>query len=197
MTSDRRHEVTAILHGLAHGTAADPAAADRLLRMVYDELRVLAGSLMQRERVDHTLQPTILVHEAWLKLADVSGVDWQGRAHFYGIAARVMRRLLIDHARKHNAERRGGGAWARVSLSEAGAAAGATPEADFELLAVHEALERFAALDARAAQVVEMRVFAGLTVDEVAAVLGVSPRTVDGDWAVARRWLRRELADCR
>lgn len=190
MTSDRRHEVTGILNDMARGAAHDPAAAERLLGLVYDELRVLAASLMRRERVDHTLQPTILVHEAWMKLADAEGVDWQGRAHFYGMAARVMRRILIDHARKHNAERRGGGDWARVALSDAGAAAAD----EFEVLAVHEALERFAQLDPRAAQVVEMRVFGGLKVEEVAAVLGVSPRTVDGDWAVARRWLRRELA---
>lgn len=188
MSGDARSELTTFLRGMARGEAADPEAAERLLGMVYGELRSLAGSLMRRERVDHTLQPTILVHEAWLKLADQGGVDWQGRAHFFGFAARVMRQVLVDHARKHDAARRGGG-WARVSLSNVEPAA----EDEFELLAVHDALERFAALDPRAARVVEMRVFGGLTVEEAAAVLGVSPRTVDGDWAVARRWLRREL----
>lgn len=188
MSEDARSEVTAILREMARGGTADPRAAEHLLALVHRELRALAGALMRRERVDHTLQPTVLVHEAWLRLADLEAVDWQGRAHFFGFAARVMRQVLVDHARKHAAERRGGG-WARVSLSEAQPSA----EDEFELLAVHDALERFAALDPRAARVVELRVFGGLTVQETAVILDVSPRTVDGDWAVARRWLRREL----
>lgn len=176
---------------MAHAAGPDPADAERLLALVYDELKVLANALMRRERPGHTLQPTILVHDAWLRLVKVRDVDWQDRSHFYAIAARAMRQMLVDHARRHLAQRRGGGEWTRVSLSEADEAA---LSEDVEVLALHDALERLAVQDERAARVVEMRVFGGLKVEQVAQVLGVSPRTVDGDWAVARLWLKRELA---
>jgi RNA polymerase sigma factor (TIGR02999 family) len=129
------------------------------------------------------------VHEAFLRLTGATGIEWQDRAHFMGIAARAMRQILVDHARRHRAAKRGGGL-TRVTLSGAEPAA---PEEAAEILDLHEALERFAALDRRAAQVVELRVFGGLSVQEVAHLLEVSPRTVDGDWAVARMWLSREL----
>lgn len=159
--------------------------------MVYDELRRLADALLRRERPGHSLQPTLLVHDAWLRLANVRDLDWQDRSHFFAIAARAMRQLLVDHARRRLAQRRGGGEWTRVSLSEADAAG--VPD-EVEVLALHDALEKLAVHDPRGARVVEMRVFAGLRVEEVAQVLGVSPRTVDGDWAMARLWLKRELA---
>lgn len=190
LSTPPRSEVTAILHRLARDPGASPEDAERLLALVYDELRALADALMRRERPGHTLQPTILVHDAWLRLVDARGVDWQDRSHFFGIAARAMRQLLVDHARKRLAVRRGGGGWTRVSLSEAEAA---TAD-DVEVLALHEAMLRLTAVDPRAARVVELRVFGGLKVEEVAHLLGVSPRTVDGDWSMARLWLKRELA---
>jgi RNA polymerase sigma factor (TIGR02999 family) len=167
--------------------AAD--ASRRLFELVYDELRRLAGGLMRHERADHTLQPTALVHEAFMRLADATGIEWQGRAHFMGVAARAMRQILVDHARRRAAEKRGGGLQ-RVTLTGQEPVA---PHDAVEILELDELLERFAALDPRAARVVELRVFGGLTVQGAAHLLEVSPRTVDGDWAVARMWLSREL----
>lgn len=164
-------------------------ASRRLFELVYDELRRLAASLMRRERAEHTLQPTALVHEAFLRLVGAPHIAWQDRAHFMGVAARAMRQILVDHARRHGAAKRGGGL-TRVTLTGAEAAA---PADEVEILELHEALERFAAVDPRAAQVVELRVFGGLSVPETAHLLEVSPRTVDGDWAVARMWLSREM----
>jgi RNA polymerase sigma factor (TIGR02999 family) len=165
------------------------ASAEQLFELVYDELRRLAQSLLRRERPEHTLQPTALVHEAFLRLVGETSISWQDRAHFLGIAARAMRQILVDHARRRGAVKRGGG-WQRVTLTGEEPAA---PGDALEILELHEALDRFAALDARAARVVELRVFGGLTVQETAHLLEVSPRTVDGDWAVARLWLSREL----
>jgi RNA polymerase sigma factor (TIGR02999 family) len=189
MAPTPRSEVTRLL--LERNARGDGGAdaSRRLFELVYDELRRLAASLMRRERAEHTLQPTALVHEAFLRLTGATGIEWQDRAHFMGIAARAMRQILVDHARRHRAAKRGGGL-TRVTLSGAEPAA---PEEAAEILDLHEALERFAALDRRAAQVVELRVFGGLSVQEVAHLLEVSPRTVDGDWAVARMWLSREL----
>ena len=160
-----------------------------LLPLVYEELHRIAARAMRRERSDHTLQPTALVHEAYVRLVRGSEVDWQDRAHFLGIAAHVMRQVLVDHARKKGAARRGGDA-ARVTLTEGGLGA---PDDQLELLDLHHALERFAQVDERAARVAELRLFAGATVPEVAEALGVSKRTVDVDWAAARMWLTREL----
>lgn len=162
---------------------------EQLLELLYAELRGAAGRLMAREREAHTLQPTALVHEAWLRLVDQDRIAWTDRAHFYGIAARCMRQVLVDHARARAADKRGGG-WAQVTLDE-GLLAGERRE--LELLGLDEALSRLAELDPRAAQVVERRVFGGMTIEEIAADLGVSPRTIDGDWATARLWLAREL----
>ncbi len=171
--------------------ARDPQrelASDQLAELLYPELRRLAGRLMRRERADHTLQPTALVGEAFLRMVDQTRTGWKDRAHFLGIAARVMRQVLVDHARRHAAAKRGAGIQ-RVTFDEA-AGAGAQV---LDLLVVNDALDRLDALDNRGARVVELRVFGGLSVEEIAHVLGVSKRTVDGDWAMARLWLAREL----
>lgn len=178
--------ITQILRDLRGG---DDGAVHVLLPLVYEELHRIAARAMRKERSDHTLQPTALVHEAYVKLVRGAGVEWKDRAHFLGIAAHVMRQILVDHARKKNAARRGGGA-ARVTFTEGGLGAA---DDGLALLDLHHALERFSALDARGAQVAEMRLFGGATVVEVAEALGVSKRTVDMDWAAARMWLTREL----
>jgi RNA polymerase sigma factor (TIGR02999 family) len=165
-----------------------PAVTEKLLALLYPELRELADRLMRRERANHTLQPTALVHEAYMKLVDDTNVVWQDRAHFLGIAARAMRQILVDHARKFSAAKRGGGLQ-RVTLDDSFGESGR----DFEILALNEALEKFAQVDERASRVVELKVFAGMKVAEIAHVLDVSKRTVDGDWAMARMWLGREL----
>jgi len=180
-------DITRILQQLDEGND-DPALSDRLLEAVYPELRRLASAIMRRERADHTLQPTALVHEAYLKLAGQQ-TGWENRAHFLGVCARAMRQILVDHARRRAAVKRGG-EFHRVTLDEALGDAGR----ELEILELHDAMTRFAGTDPRAARVVELRMFGGLTVAETAHVLGVSARTVDGDWAVARMWLSRELA---
>ncbi len=179
-------EVTLLLEELAHGKQE---AADQLMPLVYDELRRLAGRYMRREREDHTLQTTALVHEAYMKLVEQRSVNWQSRAHFFGIAAHLMRRVLLDHARGHLREKRGGGQQ-MVSLDEALVFA---PGQATALVELDGALEKLAALDARQARIVELRFFAGLTVEEAAEVLGVSPKTVKRDWSVAKAWLHGEL----
>jgi RNA polymerase sigma factor (TIGR02999 family) len=185
-------EVTLVLRRL--GSAADEsdrsAAASRLLELLYGELRRIAARLMRRERAGQTLQPTALVHEVYMRLVDQPGMQWSDRAHFLGVAARAMRQILVDRARRRTARRRGGGLH-RVTLDEEAAGDGGR---ELELLELHEAMERLASLDERAARVTEMRLFGGMTVAEIAHVLGVSTRTVDDDWAVAKAWLRRELA---
>ena len=145
---------------------------------------------MRNERPGHTLQPTALVHEAFLKLAGSAGVEWRDRAHFFGVAARAMREVLVDHARRHAAEKRGA-AETRVTLTDARAV---TPPRDLDLLALDLALERLAALDERQARLVEMRVFTGLTIEESAEVLGVSHATVSREWRHAEAWLHREMS---
>jgi RNA polymerase sigma factor (TIGR02999 family) len=186
-----RETVTRWLVRLREGDSRTRAEAlQQVLDLLYPELRRLAAHLMRRERPGHTLQPTALVHEAFLELVDETAIDWEGRAHFLGVAARVMRRVLVDHARRRGADKRGGGL-RHVTLDESSAPGAA--ERAVDVLQLDEVLERFAALDARAAQVVELRVFGGLTATETAAALGVSKRTVDSDWSVARMWLGREL----
>ena len=182
-------EITAILNELVAGTLPAADRSDRLYAAVYRELHRIAVGLMRRERGDHTLQPTALVHEAYMKLVDAPDAAWQGRSHFYGIAARAMRQVLVDHARRHGAGKRGGDA-ERVTLATN---LGAVDGADLEILALHDALEELARTDARMARVVELRVFGGLTAPEAAAVLDVSLRTVDEDWRMAKMWLAREL----
>jgi RNA polymerase sigma-70 factor (ECF subfamily) len=193
MAEDREAEVTEIVTRLKGTGETDRASAEELLPYVYDELRMLARRYLSRERPGHTLQPTALVHEAYIKLVDQSKMDWQGRTHFFAVGAKVMRHLLIDHARGKGRAKRGGDRQ-KVSLAD-----GLTPfggrELDAEdLLALNEGLDRLAALDARQARVVELRFFGGLTVPEVALILDVSQRTVEGDWAHARAWLKRELS---
>ena len=181
-------DVTVLLRRLRGG---DDAALDRLLPLVYDELRAAARRALAREQVGHTLHATELVHEAYFKLAGGAGaaVGWQDRAHFFAVAARAMRQVLVEHARRRLADKRGGGA-AHVTLGRADAAATTGDEA---LLALDEALERLGAAQPRLRALVEQRFFAGLSERETAAVLGVGERTVQRDWARARAWLYREL----
>lgn len=169
----------------------DNAAAERLMPVIYDELHRQAARAMRRENDQHTLQATALVHEAWLRLADQQRVTWKNRAHFFGIAAQMMRRVLVDHARGRLAEKRGGGVQ-QVTLSDVHGDAGGQND-DVDVLALHEALERLATLDPDQARIVELRYFGGLNIEETAAATGVSPATVKREWAVARAWLRREL----
>jgi len=178
--------VTELLKAWGDG---DRGALDRLVPLVYAELKRRAGAQLARERGSHTLQPTALVHEAFLRLVDQRSARWQNRAQFFGVAAQLMRRILVDHARARAAAKRGGDAL-RISLDDASEAA-VSPETDVLLL--NRALERLAVLDPRQAQVVELRYFGGLSVEEVAAVLEVSEITVKRDWAMARAWLYREL----
>jgi RNA polymerase sigma factor (TIGR02999 family) len=175
---------------LAEHQGGDPHAASRLLPLVYAELRALAGAYMRRERPDHTLQPTALVHEAYLRLIDITRVDWRGKSHFVAMAATQMRRVLVEHARARGAQKRGA-APQRVTLSENVAV---TPEPSLDPLAFDEALERLAQLSPRQSRLAELRCFAGLDVKETAYVLGVSEATVKREWRVARAWLRHELA---
>lgn len=167
---------------------------DRLLPIVYDQLRAIAGNQMKQERRDHTLSPTALVHEAYLKLIDQQRVTWQNRAHFFAISAQIMRRILINHAEKKSAAKRGGDQ-IRVTLSEH-----SDPGSDSkieDLLSLNEALNRLAKLDETQAKIVEMRYFGGLTNPEIAEVLKVSESTVQRSWSVARAWLHRELSERR
>jgi RNA polymerase sigma factor (TIGR02999 family) len=158
---------------------------------VYDELRRLAASYMRRERADHTLQATALVHEAFLKLVEQRAVNWQSRAHFFGVAAQLMRRILIDHARGHLRQKRGG-EHKKVSLDEAFIF---SEQQSAELLAVDESLTRLSKLDQRQGRVVELRFFGGLSVGEAAEVLGISPKTVKRDWSIAKAWLYADLKE--
>jgi RNA polymerase sigma-70 factor, ECF subfamily len=179
-------DVTVLLLELTRG---NQEAASKLMPLVYNELRRLARGYMRRERPDHTLQATALVHEAYLKLVKQHSVDWQGRSHFFGIAAQSMRRILIDHARGHLREKRGG-AQEVVPLDEALVF---SPRQSAELVRLDEALERLAKLDPRQSRIVELRFFGGLSVEETAGFLGISPKTVKRDWSMAKAWLRSEL----
>lgn len=180
-------ETTRLLVDLGRG---DPSAAARLLPLVYDELRALAGRYFRRQRSDHTLQPTALVHEAFLRLVDQTHAQWNDRAHFFAVAAQAMRQILINHALARAAAKRGGGR-ARIALAEDLAPAA---EHEFDALALDEALKQLAELDERKARIVELRFFGGLSVEEVAEVLGVSKTTVESDWRMARAWLSRALS---
>ena len=182
-------DVTGLLLSWSNG---DASAAERLLPAVYDDLHRQAARAMRREGDDHTLQATALVHEAYLRLIDQRRVQWRNRSHFFGIAAQAMRRVLVDHARGRLAAKRGGG-MKQLTLSGVDEAAAQADEG-VEVLALHEALERLAQLDPDQARLVELRYFGGLTIEETAEALGVSPATMKREWAVARAWLRRELA---
>ena len=180
-----QQEITDLLLDLRSG---DRLAVDRLLPLVYEELRGIAHRLMLRERTGHTLSTTALVHETYLRLVDQQRVDWADRGHFFAIAATAMRRVLVDYARRHTAAKRDAGV--RVTLEDAPAVA---DERAGELLAVDEALTRLATMNERLAQVVECRFFGGLTAEETAAALQVTTRTVERDWAKAKMWLYQEL----
>lgn len=178
-------QATALLRAWRNG---DPTALDELIPLVHLELLALARRYMRREGVGHTLQSTALVNEAFLRLIDMGTIDWQNRAHFLAVAARQMRRILIDHARARNVQKRGGGAL-RVSLSEALPRVSSPPD----VLDVHAAVNALTTLDPRRGAVVELRLFGGLTIEETAAALDVSPDTVVRDWKLAKAWLAREL----
>jgi RNA polymerase sigma-70 factor (ECF subfamily) len=180
-------DMTQLLFRAAEG---DQRATDLLLSLVYDELRQLAGGMMRRERPDHTLQGTALVHEAYLKLIDQTRAQWQNRAHFFAVAAQAIRRVLVDHARGHRRHKRGGER-AKLVLDE-GLAASCQREID--LIALDEGLLKLAERNRQQARIVEMRFFAGLTIEETASVVGVSPSTVEREWRYARAWLHRVLS---
>jgi RNA polymerase sigma factor (TIGR02999 family) len=182
----RQTDATVLLSELASG---NQEAANKLIPLVYDELKRLARGYMRRERPDHTLQATALVHEAYLKLVRQREVNWQGRSHFFGVAAQLMRRVLIDHARGHLRQKRGG-AKVILPLDEALVF---SPGHSEDLLKLDQALERLSKLDARQGRIVELRFFGGLSVEETAEFLNISPKTVKRDWAVAKAWLHGEL----
>ena len=184
MVSSR--DVTALLGDWTRG---ERGALDQLLPLVYAELRRVATRQLRNERNDHTLQPTALVHEAYIKLVDQRQVDWQNRAHFFGVAAQVMRRILVDHARRRGASKRGDGVRC-VSIDEARDVAASD---EIPILALDHALDRLEKVDAELAKIVELRAFGGLTIDEAAHVLSVSPSTAKRDWRTAKAWLTREL----
>jgi len=179
--------ITQLLVNWSHG---DQKALDKLMPLVYSELRRLAGNYLRRERQGHTLQPTALVNEAYLKLIDQKNAKWQNRAQFYGVAAQLMRRILVDHARQHQAAKRGGSDQQRLSITSAGQLA---EKPDIDLLALHEALEELKAFDSQQERIVELRFFGGLSIEETAEVLSIGHATVERDWKMARAWLRRKL----
>ena len=170
--------------------AGDHHAADKLLELVYDELHELAAAKMRGERADHTLQPTALVHEVYMRLVDQSRVKWQGRTHFKAVAAQAMHRVLVDHARAKNRKKRGGGR-RPVTLYDAFAL---VEHGALDALALHDALEKMRTLDERQADVVEYRLLGGLSSEETSRLLGVSSRTIERDWTMGQAWLRRELS---
>ena len=174
---------------LANWGGGDLTAREELIPLVYQELRVLASGYLRHERSGHTLQATALVHEAYLRLVDQQNVNWENRHHFFGAAAQAMRRILVDHARGRLAEKRGSG-YTKVALTEAIVMSQEQPA---QLLAMHESLSRLASIDAQQSRIVELRIFGGLTVEEITAVLGVSSATVKRDWALAKAWLSREI----
>ncbi len=170
-------------------SGGDRQAADDLMPLLYGEFRRLAADYLKRERPEHTLQPTALVHEAFLRLVNQRNVDWKGRSHFFAVGAQAMRRILVDHARRKKRDKHGGGRH-RIALDDQMTI---SKRSDEDLIAIDDALQELAELDPRQAKIVELRFFGGLTVAEVAEVLGVSKRTVESEWTIVRAWLRREL----
>lgn len=181
------NNVTQMLHDWSKG---DQKILDRLIPIVYEELRRQATRYLRRERPGHTLQTTALIHEAYIRLIDQKSVRWQNRAHFFAISAQLMRRILVDHARSRQAAKRGGSD-IKLPLEEAMIV---SQGREVNLVALDEALERLAVIDPQQSRVVELRFFSGLSVEETAEVLGVSPRTITRDWNVAKAWLRREIS---
>jgi RNA polymerase sigma factor (TIGR02999 family) len=175
----------------------DRTALDSLMPIVYHELRRLASAYLRRERPGHTLQPTALVNEVYLRLVDQKSARWQNRAQFYGVAAQLMRRILVDHARQHQAVKRGGSGQERLSITSAdqfGAKQPPSPPA-VDLLALHEALNELETMDPQQARIVELKFFGGLSIEETVEVLGIGHATVERDWKMARAWLRRKLQE--
>lgn len=185
-----RTDLTGLLTAWGNG---DTSAADQLMPLVYDELHRAAVRAMRGEAVGHTLQPTALVNEAYLRLADQSHPRWQNRAQFFGVAAQLMRRVLVDHARARISEKRGGGE-RPITLDDVHDVSQPSEQSNgVDVLGLHDALEKLAALDPKQARIVELRYFGGLSIDETAEALGISAATVKREWAFARAWLRREL----
>lgn len=180
--------ITQLLNDWGKG---DRAALEKLMPLVYSELRRLATNYLRRERAGHTLQPTALVNEAYLKLVDQRNAKWQNRAQFFGISAQLMRRILVDHARQRQAVKRGGSGQQRLSITSVEATVLKEPEID--LLALNEALDELAQVDPQQSRIVELKFFGGLSIEETAEVLGISHATVERDWKMARAWLRRQL----
>ena len=186
MANASRQDVSDLLIDWGQG---DQEALNKLMPLVYDELHKLASRYLRRERRDHTLQTTALVHEAYLKLVNQRDANWENRVHFFAVAAQVMRRILVDYARRHHASKRGGD-YCRLSLDEATIS---SEEKDTDLLALNEALNNLATIDTQQSRVVELRVFGGLTVEETAEALGISPRTVKREWSMAKAWLHKQI----
>ncbi|HKP80904.1 MAG TPA: sigma-70 family RNA polymerase sigma factor [Pyrinomonadaceae bacterium] len=186
--ADSSQNITELLVGYGRG---DKEALDQLMPIVYEELRRQAARYLRREQPGHTLQTTALIHEAYVRLVDQHVVQWQNRAHFFGVAAQMMRRILVDHARTKKRVKRGGSD-IRVSLAGANVA---VKGQDLDVVALDEALNRLAQIDEQQSRVVELRYFSGLTVEETAEVMGISKATVKRDWSVAKAWLYRELSD--
>ena len=186
MTGPPQHEITQLLRAWSKGQKTAP---EKLMPLVYDELHRLASIQMSRERPDHTLQSTALVHEAYLKLIDSSAVDWNDRVHFFALSSKVMRRILVDWARSHRSLKRGG-EYQAVQLDEALVV---SPDSNQDYVGLDEALKALEVIDPRKCRVIELRIFSGLTAEETATVLNISVETVMRDWRLARNWLRREL----
>jgi RNA polymerase sigma factor (TIGR02999 family) len=179
-------EISLILKDWSGGNRA---SADALLSLVYDELRKIARQYLRKERSDHTLQPTALVHEAYMKLIDISEISWQDRAHFFAVASNIMRQILVDHARARLTEKRGGEAQ-RIALEDA---ISFSDKPDVDLLALDEALKKLAEFDEQQCRIVELRFFGGLTIEETAHVVGISPATIKREWTLAKAWLFRKM----
>lgn len=182
----RRPDITRILRAWSGG---DREAVDDLMPLVYDELHKVAARYLRKQRPDHTLQPTALVNEAYLKLVDISNVSWEDRAHFFAVASQTMRHVLVDHARGHNREKRGGGAQ-KVSLDEAMAF---VDNNEVDVLMLDDAMRALAEIDEQQSRIVELRFFGGLTVEETALVLRISPATVKREWRIAKAWLHKRI----
>jgi RNA polymerase sigma factor (TIGR02999 family) len=188
MSDQAPNEITQMLIELTDG---NQEVVNQILPHIYDELKRLASSYLRRERVNHTLQPTALVHEAYMKLIDQKRVHWQNRAHFFGIAAQVMRRILMDHARKHQADKRGGEA-EKLPIEEEILVV--SHEKSAELIALDDALQTLASMDEQKAKIVELRYFGGLSIEETAEVMGVSVPTINRQWRMAKAWLYSQIA---
>ncbi|MCU1260374.1 MAG: polymerase, sigma-24 subunit, subfamily [Bryobacterales bacterium] len=189
MPAEQRESAPDVTQLLADWSNGDPRALEKLTPLVYSDLQRLARGYLRSERSGHTLQCTALVHEAYMRLIDQRGTRWQNRAHFFGVSAQIIRRILVDYARAHNAGKRGGSA-PRVAIEDAVIAAG---EREVDVVALDDALTTLASIDPQQARVVELRYFAGLTIEETAEVMRISTATVKRDWVVAKAWLRREI----